>query len=291
MQRSWWWWVVGASAVVAAVVVGVVVWLGQRTDHTTTPVDVGDALDDFHNHTTTTTTTTTNATSATAGAVDPTQPAPPTTSAPTDPIDVPPAGVLPQPGVYSYTTTGSDGVDALGGASHDYPTTTAIIVTPAGCGVSQRWVAAEERWDEWTVCATGMGIALGQFVEFHRFFGQDQLETYACTGDPRPLGAPSGTTWTAQCTSGGDAGTWAGTVLGTEQLTVGGAAVTVEHVEVTVDDGDERDAQRIETWYLAGSDLVVRRVSEIATTEGSVIGDVHYTERYEIALDSLTPAT
>ncbi len=92
-----------------------------------------------------------------------------------------------------------------------------------------------------------------------------------------------------QCTAGEQIDVFTGTVVGAEQATVGGSAVTVEHVVVTVDDGDARDSQRTETWYLAGTDLVVRRVSDIATTESSAVGDVHYTEHYEIALDSLTP--
>jgi hypothetical protein len=197
--------------------------------------------------------------------------------------------VQPAPGVYRYTTTGGDAVDALGGASHTYPATSTITVTVDGCGTTQRWTAAAERWDEFTTCAVDGGVQLQRFVSLHHFFGTDDTETSTCDGQPRPIGAPAGTTWTARCTDGDDVSTWNGTVVGVETAKVGSTTVEVEHVVVTIDNGDARDRQRTETWYLAGTDLVVRRISDIATTEGSPIGDVHYTEHYEIELDSLSP--
>jgi hypothetical protein len=198
--------------------------------------------------------------------------------------------VVPAAGVYSYAATGGDSVDALGGASHAYPDTTTLTltVTPDGCA-TQRWVAAEERWDATTACAVPGGVQLRTFVAFHRFFGSDDQETDTCTGDPRPLDAEAGATWTATCIAGDQTSVYHGTVVGPETLTVAGVPVAVEHVSVTIDDGDTRDAQRTDTWYRAGTDLVVQRVSDIATAESSPVGDVHYTEHYEIVLTSLQP--
>jgi hypothetical protein len=59
---------------------------------------------------------------------------------------------------------------------------------------------------------------------------------------------------------------------------------------VDIDDGTG-DTQRTETWYLQGTDLVVRSVVTNATTNPSPVGDVHYDEHYEITLDSLDPET
>ncbi len=53
---------------------------------------------------------------------------------------------------------------------------------------------------------------------------------------------------------------------------------------------DSRDVQVTDTWYLAGTDLVVRRVVNNSTTNGSPVGDVHYLEHVELTLGSLTPA-
>jgi hypothetical protein len=274
-------WVEVAVVLVVVAIVGGVYWyLHVRTDHTTTAISVDQAVKDFRGASGPTTTAAPPGPTTTAAAPDTTAPGPTTTA---------PAPVQPAPGVYRYTTTGSDSVDALGGASHQYPATSTITVTAEGCATTQRWAPAEERWDEITSCADGNGVQLQRFVAFHRFFGSDDVETSTCNGAPRPIGAPAGTAWVTQCLTGDDTDTRTGTVVGTEQMTVDGAPVSVEHVAVTIDDGDARDTQRTETWYLAGTDLVVRRVSDIATTEGSPVGDVDYTEHYEIALDSLSP--
>ncbi len=242
---------------------GVLVWeLRYRTDTTVTPVDVDVVVSLFQQHA-----------AAAAGDTD----------------------VLPANGVYTYTTTGSDQVDALGGASHRYPVLSTITVTRSGCGATQRWVAAEERWDEFTTCVTadenGQRVRLTDVTAFHRFFGADERETYTCEGDPRPIGAPAGTTWVTTCTKsdGDDVQTWTGTVIGGETINVGGDAVAVEHVAVMITDSEPENSQRTDSWYLAGTDLVVRRVIANTTTNGSPVGDVHYVEHADITLSSLTP--
>jgi hypothetical protein len=272
------WASVGAAALLVVAGAAGWWWLHTRTDHTTTAISVDQAIQDYRGSTVPPPTSTSV---APGGSVAPTT----ATSA------VPAPSPLPEPGVYTYATTGGDGVDALGGAGHDFPaaTTVTVTVTPDGCA-TQRWTAAEERWDETTACSVQGGLQLQRFVAFHRFFGSDDQETDDCTGQPRPVGAPAGTTWTATCISGEQTSVHHGTVVGAETLTVGGAPVGTEHVSVTIDDGDTRDVQRTDTWYLSGGDLVVRRVSDIATTEGSPVGDVHYTEHYELSLASLQPA-
>jgi hypothetical protein len=277
-------WLIVVLVVVIAAGGGVWWYLHARTDHTTTAVSPDQAVEQFRQSTTTTSSTTTPATTAAPS----TSAAPVTTAATT--TTAPARPVQPAPGVYRYTTIGGDGVDALGGASHTYPATTTITVTSSGDCTTQRWTAAEERWDETTTCTVPGGVTMTSFVQFHRFFGGDDTDTDTCEGgQPRPVDAPPGATWQVRCTIGEQVDVFTGTVVGTEQATVGGSPVTVEHVVVTVDDGDTRDSQRTETWYLAGTDLVVRRVSDIQTTEPSVLGDVHYTEHFEISLDSLTP--
>jgi len=49
------------------------------------------------------------------------------------------------------------------------------------------------------------------------------------------------------------------------------------------------NSQTIDTWYLDGSDLVVAQTGDVATSNDSPIGTVHYVERYSIHLTSLTP--
>lgn len=230
-----------------------------KTDHKVTPVGVDDAVADF------------NAEIADAS------------------VAPSPASMLSEPGVYSYTTSGRDGVDALGGAEHVYPDVTTVTVTTASCGVSQLWVAAEERSDEVLTCATDEGVETVAFTAFHQFFGADDREGYLCAGEPRPVGADAGTKWTTTCARDGETAVWTGDVLEPSRLTVGGEPVDVEHVVVTIDNGDPDDSQRTETWYRVGTDLVVRRIVDNSTVEDSPVGDVHYTEHYEIRLTNLTP--
>ena len=80
-----------------------------------------------------------------------------------------------------------------------------------------------------------------------------------------------------------------GTVVGVEQLTVGGTAVPALHVRVTIDNGRRSDSQTSESWYRLGSDLLLAQSTSNRTTNDTTFGVVHYTERYEIHLTSLAP--
>ena len=268
---------IGGVVVVVLGGAGALVWLLRyRTDTKVTPVGVDAAVAEFEQS---------------RRVSLPAEPAsdPPAATAGDD---AGPLAVLPEAGVYAYATSGGDGVDALGGASHEYPALTTLTVTPAGCGVAQRWVAAEERFDQFLTCATpdGSGVELAAFTEFHEFFGISERDDFLCTGDPRPVGAAAGTTWTLVCARAGERATWSGTVLEPETITVDGTDVATDHVAWEIDNGDARDRQLTETWYLAGTDLVVRRVIDNRTIEGSVVGDVAYTETAELLLQSLTPS-
>lgn len=196
---------------------------------------------------------------------------------------------LPTPGVYVYATTGRDSVDALTGAHHDYPATTTITVTPTACGVQQRWDVLEQRWEEWQRCAEGEGISEAGRANYDEFFGQSQTDTWVCSGDARPVAAAAGTTWTTTCTGETSTDTFHGVVVGSESQQVGSSAVATMHVRVTITDGNPTDSQVIDTWYSAGTDLVVAQTSTAATSNDTAIGTVHYAETYEIRLTSLTP--
>ena len=254
MRRRW----VATGVVLLVVGVGVAVAVHQltRTDRRTTARTVDEALDEFRTGT-----------------------------------DVEAASmVLPAPGVYVYRTTGSDGVDALGGAEHTYPTSTTMTVHVDGCGATTRWDVAVERWDETTSCVTDGGIARSSFVAYHQFFGTGNTDRERCTGDPRPIGAADGTAWAFDCVEGDSVTAWSGTVLGADSVTVGDARVAADHVVLVARGENEGDNDmRIETWFLAGTDLIVREVGWRRTTDPSPIGDVHYREDYEIVLTALEP--
>jgi hypothetical protein len=197
--------------------------------------------------------------------------------------------VLPEPGVYVYVTIGHDSIDAATGAQHDYPSTTTITVTPSGCGVSQRWDVAAERWQSWQRCAVEAGVAEMGRVNHDEFFNIGQTDAYECTGDPRPLEAPPGTTWTHQCREGSHIDVHTGTVIGVEDITLGDSTVHTLHVQVSVDNGRESDRQTTDSWYKLGTDLLLVQSASNHTTNDTNFGVVHYTEEYEIRLTSLRP--
>jgi hypothetical protein len=256
MRRRW----VAAGVVLAVVAVGAAVAVHQltRTDRHTTARTVDELLDEFR-----------------AGTH----------------VEGGGAAVLPAPGVYVYRTSGSDSADALGGAEHAYPSSTTITVRTAACGVTARWDVAIERWDETTACATDNGVARTAFVGFHQFFGVDDTDHDRCSGEPRPVGAGEGTSWSFECVQDEDDSLtyWSGTVLGEDIVMVGETPVPTEHVVLVTPNDPDGDDMRIETWFLAGNDLIVREVGSRRTTDPSPIGDVHYREDYEIVLTALEP--
>jgi hypothetical protein len=263
-----------AAVIIAAITIGVRTL--TRTDTTTTALPLDDAVERYRESTTT-------ATSAERST------APPLTTGSSAPAMITDGPTLPAPGVYLYDTTGSDGVDALGGADHAYPAATTMTVTPAPCGVTTRWDVAVERWEETTSCLVDGGVQQTTLVAYHQFFGTGDTDNEQCTGAPRPVDAATGIVWTFTCTQAGAISTWEGRVIGRDELDIGGTTVDALHVVTVFDNPASGDDQHIETWYLHGSDLVLREIGRRDTTDPSPIGDVHYHERYEIMLASLTP--
>lgn len=194
-----------------------------------------------------------------------------------------------RPGVYVYETTGRDEIDALNGDFHDYPETTTITVFDLGDGCRRfRWDVLMERWQEWERCERAGAVVPVQYVNFDTFFGQSQTDTYLCEGESRPLDAEPGTTWTFTCTKDRP-DVHSGQVIGRERLTVGGVEVDALHVRVSIDNGYPQDVQITDSWFLLGTDLLLAQTATNDTTNPSPIGDVHYTERYELRLTSLDP--
>lgn len=266
------WWFVAIAVVVVAGGLAVRAWWPQDR---ATRVEADEALDRFHDTTTSTPTTVAVTTAA------------PTTSLP--PRD------LPEPGVYRYATTGTESVDILGGATHDYPPQTLLTVTLDGCGVRLRWDLLAERRDEWRLCVTADGVELQTTgSHYHEFYSNGRLEALVCshkvllvpTDDSLPPeqsvtclldGAPWNPTWTA---------------VGHETLTVDGSSVETLHLRMVVNDGDAHFERTTMDWWLAPTGLPVRMTTQKeSNTDSGVIGDVYYTETYTADLASFDPLT
>lgn len=255
-----------------------------------TPLTVEEARDRYR-ESTSTTTQAVAATTEVTQAVQAAAPPPSAVATPPSTTAAPAVAQLPAVGVYTYTTTGGDAIDALTGAHHDYPATTTITVTASGCGVLQRWDVLKERWEEWQRCVDGNSISEPARTTFDEFFGQGQTDAYVCSGAGRPVDGADGTAWARTCVEGDEQDVYAGVIVGTETLQVGDTAVSTTHVRVSIVTTTPGDTQTVDTWYQQGTDLVIAQTFTSATTNPTEVGPVHYTENYEIHLDSLVPLT
>jgi len=195
------------------------------------------------------------------------------------------------PGVYVYATTGSEQTDALRGTTHEYPATSTITVTGAPCGVRLRWDVLEGRSTTWTAC-----VGAGDWIERsrderHRFYGVTEKTTYTCRNTPfRPAGDPPGTTFTVSCTTGEAREGGPGVVVGRETLDIGGTSVPAVHIRTTTSfSGGTTGSATYDFWLARPTGLPVRITMVSQTTNGSIIGDVHYQERVSLQLTSLEP--
>lgn len=199
---------------------------------------------------------------------------------------------LPPEGVYVYATKGGDSIDALGGSKHTYPSRTTITVQHAGCGVTERWDALKERWDEVELCSASSGYNFERFTTSHEFFRSRDTREFGCSGLAYPSGMSRGKTWTYRCVSGDVTSTTNNRVIGEDEFSIAGARITATriHLEVQVIGGQQGSSTR-DVW-ISDSGLIVRQISTTdIDTEAPVAGRMHYHEQYEIRLQSLTPRT
>ncbi len=253
--------IAAAGGVAAASIAALVTWRFVLRD-TTTPVSLDDAVADFRDETP-------NASEAT----------------------VEPDHALPAAGVYLYDTSGEEGVDALAGATHDYPATSTITVRAGSCGVVLDWAPLVERSEQWELCWLGDELMMPSYTSYRQFFGQDDRRVYTCP-EPVPI-ILAGETMTTQCRSGSLIEDITVTPSGTGSAVVGGDPVEVDVVtrSVVLDSTDDstRGTSAAELWFAVDSRALVRWVESTSTTSASPIGDVHLEEQFELNLQELDP--
>ncbi|HEX9978407.1 MAG TPA: hypothetical protein VGB41_07265 [Acidimicrobiia bacterium] len=191
-----------------------------------------------------------------------------------------------EPGIYVYDTTGFEEIDALGGAHHDYPAETYLVIEEGPCGPVVRWLALDERWERSEHC--GPDLAVTTSTGYHEWFGIPDTGVSTCTS---PIFPPAGeTTWTMECSDGESTSTAHATVVGTETLDIGGQQVETLHIRIEeTTSGSTIGNTTTNVWRLPGTPLVVRKQVDDATANASRIGDVHYVEQVTLQLRSLLP--
>lgn len=193
------------------------------------------------------------------------------------------------PGVYTYATGGSEGVSALGGTEHRYPATSTITVTAGGCGPALRWDVLVDRWNSWTVCRGTEGQQLTAWSEHHQFFGQGDATEWTCPTATWSTSRPAADLpFTCRSSSSTESGTTS--VEGPETLLVGTARVPTTHLRTTATEaGDARGSVVEDRWTETSTGLPIRMTSTVRTANTSPVGDVMFTETYDLRLTSLEP--
>ena len=195
-------------------------------------------------------------------------------------------------GVYSAATTGTESVDALGGARHRYPATTSLTALRTGCGLALEWRPLQDRADTWTLCSTPAGIELASSSEQHRFFFQSDTTTYRCSGAlllPADAGTPSAPRpFSCQAAKARLDGT--AVSLGRVTLSVAGRSVVAEHVRtIATVSGQNQGTERTDWWLDTRTGLPVRVLLANRTSRKTIVGQAHYREDADLRLASLEP--
>lgn len=197
---------------------------------------------------------------------------------------------LPSPGVYRYATRGGEGIDILTKPRHWYPAESAIVVTPAGCGVRVEWMPLRERSEWWQMCLVGGGIEVVSYGGVHEFFNNRDDRTMGCAVTQWLVPPPEASlTSEFACTGSGLVHEWSTRVIGRATVRV---------------DGEPVDGMRIRSTIVTKGDATGTTTRELVlsttglplwwseTTEGgsdSPLGKVHHDEDFVLTLMSLEP--
>jgi hypothetical protein len=152
-----------------------------------------------------------------------------------------------------------------------------------------RWDVLTSRSNRYEICRHATSLAA--WTETHRFIGQDDRTLWRCRATSwLPADEAPGATSPYACGGGDSVQRGTSTVVGEEPVSVGAARVTALHLHISVtESGGARGPITEERWLEPGSGLPLRILYDVTTKNSSPIGDVTFTERYELRLTSLEP--
>ena len=197
---------------------------------------------------------------------------------------------LPVPGVYTYRTSGGEGLNIMG-VQRSFPSTTSMVVEDGPCA-SVSWVPIEQHTETTSVCSGPDGaLTVSRLVTDESIAGSNTTSTIVCpsTAYLVPAGARPGQRWAATCTltSPSEKVSLAGELLGPGTASVGRQHVSVEHSRLTMTfTGAEHGTSPTDFWVVPTTGLIVREQEQVAMATGSV----EYHETMDATLTSLVPA-
>ena len=198
----------------------------------------------------------------------------------------------PEPGVYSYATTGFESTDVLSGARHDYPSVSTITYAASGCGSEDRWQPLTSRFSANVLCRTAAGLELRSTQQHREFFGRVQAQAFTCPAGFTELPATPVVGHRSSAVCRGTSGDLAlsSRVLGAEVLAVGTSSLPVTHLELTGRlTGQTTGTISRDLWLDSATGLVVRVTGTADTRSDTLAGPARYTERYTLSLMSVSP--
>jgi hypothetical protein len=198
----------------------------------------------------------------------------------------------PDPGVYTYATTGYEKTDVLGGARHNYPAVSTVTYSAAGCGQDDRWQPLTSRFGANLTCRTAAGLELRSTEQHREFFGRVQAQSFNCpTGFVEiPTPATPGRLSTVTCPGKSGSVALTSRVVGPAVRIVGGTAVEAVHLLITgtLTGQTAGDISR-DLWLAADTGLLLEVTGTADTHSSTLAGPAKYTERYTLTLTSLAP--
>lgn len=205
-------------------------------------------------------------------------------------------GERPEAGTWTYTGSGSDSFDALGGASHEFPTEIHAVVEldpDDACAWTMHVIFVEQHVEERRFCTEQGAVLDAGFDRTTEFIGRRQTSEYECTDDAfrLPADARAGATWTWSCTErrGGHV-EYTGRLIGPATVTVGDEQVQTQHVRIDgVQDDDSTGRERTELW-LTPNGLPARFTSDRRLTVRTPLGEMTTTEEWDYTLASMEPS-
>lgn len=265
-------WLITGTVIALVVPVVILVVISLLLDDTTTPVATEEVVADFRQE---------------------------ATSTPPGPTPAPLAAdelTTAAEGVYVYETTGSESIDALGGADHEYPAETTITVRSTACGATYRWVAIEERSELLDICVIDGALALRGYVADHEFFSQGDNKPLICDAPVTlvvPGGSPSSTR--GVCRGAGLVEELTVVVGPMETTLVDRRSTEVLPVEIDVivgpPDGHTQGASSTRLLVDVATGVIVEWSETTMTSADSQVGRVDYEESFQLRVVSLEPRT
>jgi hypothetical protein len=197
---------------------------------------------------------------------------------------------LPAPGVYTYRTSGGEGLNLVG-MTRSFPSSTSMIVADGRCATIS-WVPILQHTEATTVCSAPNGaLTIPKLVTDESIAGSTTKSTITCppTAYLIPPAASPGQRWGVTCSlaSPSEKIALTGQAFGQSIMMIGGESVSVMHARVTLDfNGIEHGTNPTDYWIDPVTGLIVRERETVGVTQGSV----RYSETMDATLKGLSPA-